>query len=107
MGLSASFSVTATGSAPLYYQWQLNGSAIVGATNSALVLTNLTPAQSGDYSAIVFNAAGSTVSSNAALVILYPPTFYQQPDSQSVQPGTVVTFSSGGSGTQPLITNGS
>src|SRR5204862_3493183 len=42
-------SVSASGTAPLRYQWRWNGASLRGATNSVLQLTNAQPAQAGDY----------------------------------------------------------
>src|ERR1041385_4985106 len=102
LALGASFSVTATGDAPIFYQWRFDGSALEGETNSALTLSNLKLSQGGAYSVVVFNAAGSAVSSNATLTVLFPPSFYLQPGSRAVHPGTDVTFTAGGTGTLPL-----
>jgi endonuclease/exonuclease/phosphatase family metal-dependent hydrolase len=66
-GADVVFSVTATGTPPLAYQWQFNGANVADATNSSLVLTNVCFAQAGFYTAIATNAAGSTVSGTAAL----------------------------------------
>lgn len=72
-GGSVTFSVTATGTDPLSYQWQFNGAAIAGATNASYSITNATTAQGGNYSVVVTNAAGSVTSSNAALTVNAPP----------------------------------
>ncbi|HKS36995.1 MAG TPA: PA14 domain-containing protein, partial [Verrucomicrobiae bacterium] len=69
MGNSATFSVTATGTA-LNYQWQLDGADISGATNSSLTISGLTLAQSGGaYRAIVSNGSGSVTSAVATLTV--------------------------------------
>jgi alpha-tubulin suppressor-like RCC1 family protein len=68
-GTNVSFLVGATGSGPLRYQWQWGGVALPGATNNALVLTNVTPAQSGTYSVVVSNAYGWTASTNVTLLV--------------------------------------
>ena len=47
VGGSATFNVTATGSLPLSYQWNFNGTNIVGATNTSLPLTNVQSVLSG------------------------------------------------------------
>ncbi len=64
------FSVAATGTAPLSYQWQVNSNAISGATGSSLVLTNVQSADAGAYSVIVSNLAGTATSSSAVLTVL-------------------------------------
>ncbi len=56
-GSNVTFSVTATGTAPLNYQWQNSGGPIVGATGSALTLTNVQPASADNYFVIVTNIA--------------------------------------------------
>jgi hypothetical protein len=72
LGGSATFFVTASGSAPLSYQWFLGGTAVVGATNASLALANVTPANLGTYSVVVSNSAGTATSSNAALSLSLP-----------------------------------
>ena len=69
-GGTASFNATATGTAPLIYQWTVNGLGIAGATNATLTITNVQSSQAGNYALSVTNAYGSTVSSNAALTVL-------------------------------------
>ena len=44
---------------PPTYQWWLNGQAITGGTNPVLVLANLQPDQTGNYSVVASNFAGS------------------------------------------------
>jgi uncharacterized repeat protein (TIGR01451 family) len=68
-GSNVTFSVTATGTAPLSYQWKFNNGGIPGATNSTLVLANVTTNQAGSYSVVVTNGAGSIASSNAVLSV--------------------------------------
>jgi hypothetical protein len=99
-GNATNFSVTATGPA-LRYQWRANGTNIVGATNAALILTNIQVSQAGDYGVAVFNAAGGVLSSNAHLTVIAPVTFTIQPTNQNVLPGTNVTLvaSAAGAGT--------
>ena len=69
-GSNVAFSVTATGMAPLYYQWYYNGaSALVGATSATLTLNNAQYSQGGLYSVIVTNFYGTATSANASLTI--------------------------------------
>jgi len=65
------FSVGAAGW-PLNYQWRFNGTSISGATNSQYTITSAQPTNTGDYSVIVSNAAGSVLSSNATLTVATP-----------------------------------
>ena len=68
-GANASFSVAAIGTPPLHYQWQLNHTNVIGATNAALTLPNVQPANGGDYLVVVTNAFGTAVSATASLVV--------------------------------------
>ena len=69
VGTNITFNVTATGTSPMGYQWRLNGTNLVGATNKFFAKVNVQPADAGNYSVLVTNLAGSVVSSNAALAI--------------------------------------
>jgi hypothetical protein len=68
-GGTATFSVAGTGGG-LSYQWYFNGIPISNATNSALVLGNVTAAYAGNYTVVVSNAAGTVTSSSAALSLM-------------------------------------
>ena len=68
-GNTASFNVAATSTSPLFYQWNLNGTNISGATNTTLILANVQFSQAGAYSVMVSNALGSILSSNALLTV--------------------------------------
>jgi hypothetical protein len=69
VGNTLTFAVVANGAPPLIYQWNLNGTNILGATNSVLDLGSVQLVAAGNYSVIVSNAFGSTVSSNATLLV--------------------------------------
>jgi hypothetical protein len=77
VGGTAQFSVTAIGSEPLSYGWQFNGTNLAGSTGSTLTLTNVQTSQSGNYTVVVTNAVGMTVSSNAVLTVNTPNTTLQ------------------------------
>ena len=105
-GQTATFSVTATGTAP-GYQWKKNGTDIPGATSS----TYTTPATvNGDigadlvYSVVVGNSAGSVTSSNASLTVTVAEeaTITTQPASQTVAVGQTASFSVVATGSEPL-----
>ncbi|MGH7602865.1 MAG: Ig-like domain-containing protein, partial [Gemmatimonadaceae bacterium] len=69
-GQAAAFSVAATGTAPLSYQWKKNGAAITGATASSYSTPVTTSADNGaQFTAVVSNSAGSATSSAATLTV--------------------------------------
>jgi len=78
------FSLAATGTAPLAYQWRCNGTDlpnfanVSGAFGPTLTISNVQPQQAGSYSVEVQNAGGSVVSATAALTVLFPPTLIPQ-----------------------------
>ena len=98
-GDPASFSVTASGSTPLYYQWRKNGVAITGATTRTYSLAAATINDAADYTVVVNNAYGTATSSAATLTVWVPPSITAQPQSQTAVVGTGVSFSVTGSGT--------
>jgi Bacterial Ig-like domain (group 2)/Galactose oxidase, central domain/Immunoglobulin I-set domain/Kelch motif len=65
-GQSATFSVTATGTGPLTYQWAENGAAISGATGSSYTLQSATKSDNGAAISVAITNAGGTTSSAAA-----------------------------------------
>ena len=91
-GMRALWSVSAVGTAPLRYQWRLNGQNIPGATLATFELAAVKPSDFGEYDVAVYNAAGSAVSAPALLTVLLPPAVLAQPQSAAVKPGTNVTF---------------
>ena len=93
VAMNTAFSVTATGTGPLQYQWRFNGTNLPGATNSLLPINNVQSDRAGVYQAVVFNAAGSAVSSNATLAVALPPTILTQPASLAVKATSNATFS--------------
>ena len=101
-GANAIFTVSASGSIPLYYQWLLYGTNISGASASSYTRTNVQPADAGPYSVIVSNSLGPTNSSNAILTVIVPPAITNQPLSQSVTQGLNVTFTVAAAGSSPF-----
>ena len=105
-GQTASFSVSASGTAPLTYQWRKNGSNISGATSSTYTTPATAVGDSGAvFSVVVSNAVGSATSSNATLTVNaapVSPSITTQPASQTVTAGQTATFSVTASGTAPL-----
>ena len=88
---SVSFSVSASGAGPLAYQWLFDGTAIGGATNRTVLVTNAQPAQ-GDYSVIVSNASGSVRSQVALLKVFGAPAPHSL-NAIHIEPGGSVSLS--------------
>ena len=69
-GQSAQFSVVASGTAPLTYQWRRNGAAISGATSASYAMPATATSDSGaTFSVVVSNSAGSITSRAARLTV--------------------------------------
>ncbi len=92
-GAKVLFGVQATGTPPLKYQWRFNGENLLGATAQQLTLTNVQPAQSGNYQVVVYSASRASASAIAVLKVGIPPAIIQSPLSRVVTPGTNVAFS--------------
>jgi hypothetical protein len=102
-GQTATFSVVATGTGTLTYQWLKNGTNVTGATSASYTTPATSGADNGSkFSVTVTNATGSTTSSAATLTVSVPPTFTLQPASQSVIAGQTATFTAAASGTPTL-----
>jgi hypothetical protein len=72
-GNSVTFSVTASGTPPLGYQWRKNGSNINGATGSTFTIDPVAAGDAGSYDVLVSNACGSVPSAPATLSVTTPP----------------------------------
>ena len=74
-GSDVSFSVTATGTAPLSYQWQkdgvdlADGGRITGATIATLTIIGVMESDEGGYRCVVTNIAGMDTSNTAILTV--------------------------------------
>ena len=106
VGQSATFSATATGTAPLSYLWQKNGVNMAGATSPSYTTPATVSADNGTkFQVVVSNSAGSATSNAATLTVdLLPvkPSITTQPANQSVTAGQTARFSVVAAGTAPL-----
>jgi hypothetical protein len=101
-GSTASFTVSATGDAPITYQWQKNGSNISGATSSTYTIASTVAGDAGTYRCVVTNSCGTDNSADATLTMNTAPTVTTHPSSATQCAGTNVTFTSAASGTATL-----
>ncbi|MGD9851193.1 MAG: hypothetical protein AB7T38_07990 [Nitrospirales bacterium] len=98
---AATFSVVATGTAPLSYQWRRGGTNISGATSASYTLTPTSNSLDNGaiFSVVVSNAQGSVTSNNATLTVNAPsysfPAPLVTPTPQSTLTTTTVTFTGG------------
>jgi hypothetical protein len=69
VGSSVSFSVSATGSGTLAYQWRKGGSAISGATAATYTIASVATGDAGSYDVVVSNSVGSVTSLAVALTV--------------------------------------
>jgi hypothetical protein len=99
-GAAVTFSVTASGSGTLSYQWLRNGTAIAGATSASLALTNVQVADAGTYTVRVTNANGSVTSNGATLTVTVPsaPTFTTQPVGVTTTVGSSLSLTAAANG---------
>ena len=107
-GTTAAFHVTATGSAPLGYQWQKEGvnlanvGRVSGATSPDLIITSIQASDVGNYRVVVTNTVGAVTSVWARLDLPLPPTITTSPATQVVGVGAPATFSVTATGSTPM-----
>ncbi len=103
-GDTATFSVTATGTVPLSYQWFKDSISLQGETAPTLTLTNVSVEDGGFIQVNVLNEYGSTLSNIVELEIAanQAPRIIESPASQTVTTGSTVQFSVRATGTNPL-----
>lgn len=104
-GSPVSFTVGASGTAPLTYQWLLGGTPIAGATLPTITMLAVQPANAGTYSVVATNPAGSSTSAGALLTVTpggVAPIFQYQPSATSVTVGGTATLIVGVVGPPPI-----
>jgi hypothetical protein len=102
-GQMASFNVTASGTAPLAYQWRRGGTNIAGATGASYNFTAAMGDSGATFSVVVSNAAGTTTSGNATLTVV---ASYSIIANVSGLTGTGLALRNNGAGSLPVSTNG-
>lgn len=103
-GQPASFSVSASGTAPLAFQWQRDGVNIAGATSSTYTLASAQLADNGaTFRAVVSNSFGTDTSNSATLTVTTnnPPTATITAPANGTFYVGGQTFNYSGTGTDP------
>ena len=103
LGNSATFTVAATGSAPLFYQWYYGSTLLAGATTTTFTTNNVSFASAGSYSVVVSNLTTQTASNYAVLTVTAgAPTVSPSPLSSYTETvGDHLAFAPTIIGTQP------
>ena len=104
-GSNAVFSVLAFGTGRLRYQWQADGHAIDGATNTTLTLTNVQIPNNGAYVVVITDEVGPVTSDPAVLGVLVRPGFTLQPVPayQEIVVGGTASFTVSATGSPPPL----
>jgi alpha-tubulin suppressor-like RCC1 family protein len=103
IGRTVTLTVLAAGVQPITYQWQRNGTNLVGKTGPVLVLSNIQLSDAGSYSVNAANGIGTTASAAAIITpVLLPPVILVQPQDATNNCGDVATLTIAADGTKPL-----
>ena len=107
-GSAAAFTVGATGTGTLTYQWQknsvnvTNGGHYSGCTTTTLTVSNCDANDAANYRCIVTNTNGSTPSNQATLTVKAATTITQSPSNLAVITGLTAQFSIAATGAGTL-----
>jgi hypothetical protein len=101
-GSPASFSVTASGTAPFTYQWRQNTVNIGGATAATYNIASPVVGDAGTYDCVITNACGNATSTAALLTVQDSPSIGTQPTPVNQPAGTSASFTVAASGTAPI-----
>lgn len=93
IGSSATFSVTASGSGTLTYQWKRGTANITGAMSSSYTIASVQALHAGDYTVVITNPFGNITSQTATLSVGNLPTITTQPLGQLKRVGESFTLS--------------
>jgi hypothetical protein len=98
-GDTAVFTVAATSTNAISYQWQQNdanlsnGGGFAGVTTASLTVSGADASDAANYRCVVSDSGGSTNSSEAALTVKADTIVTDPPAGQTVRPGDDATFS--------------
>jgi large repetitive protein len=100
VGEAATFSVSATGTAPLAYQWYFGNTLLTGKTNNSLTLANVQPSDAGTYRVVITNRV-NVLTNSATLTVPAPVTATALGDEMRAV-GANVVFETTASGSEPI-----
>jgi hypothetical protein len=92
VGAPASFTVTATGTPPLIYQWQRNGTGISGASTSTFAIPVTVPGDEGASFTVSVTNSVTTVTSTAAILHVGPVVVSGSATDVGLLPARSATF---------------
>jgi len=99
-GQTTYITASVTGDGPFTYQWQLNGTNIVNATNASYAIVSATVSQADHYAVVVAGLCGNTTTTLAE--VMAPPVITAQPVSAVTTMGLAASLSVSNSGTAPF-----
>ncbi len=102
LGNQTSFTVVASGSPTLTYQWFKDGAEIPGANSATYTIPSVGNGDAGTYYVVVTNSLGSAQSNNATLAIGVEPTIVTEPSDATGNQGASITLTVSATGTSPL-----
>jgi hypothetical protein len=114
-GTTATFTVSATGTSPLSYQWRknttnlTNAGNVSGVTTTNLTLTNLALGDAGNYTVVISNGSGAITSSIAVLTVMCPGITVEPaslPDGTAGMAYDQTNTASSGSGPYSFVVTG-
>ena len=97
---TASFFALGSGTEPLFYQWQFNGTDLPAETNAALNVTAVDSTKAGLYHVVITNAAGAVTSANAQLTLTPVAVWGDASSGQAAPPASatnLIGLAAGGS----------
>ena len=91
-GANVTFTVAASGTAPLAYQWQHSGTNLPGETATTLVLNSVTAVWAGTYTVAVSNLGGTTTSTAVTLTVNPPAPVVSSSTSATATVGSPFSY---------------
>ncbi|HET6406289.1 MAG TPA: immunoglobulin domain-containing protein, partial [Chthoniobacteraceae bacterium] len=101
-GDSTFFSVEATGTSTLTYQWRKDGISLPGSNQNILLLSSVSGSDAGQYDVVVSSVVGEVTGHQAALTLDQSPLITRQPESVAVRLGANISLSVEATGGDPL-----